>query len=242
MRRHRVAGGGVGVEPHAEAAGGDDPLDPPRAGTEVVGGILGVDPALDRMAAGHDVLLREAELLAGGHPDLRLHQVDTGHHLAHRVLHLDSRVDLDEIKVVLLVDDELDCAGRIVAGGLCQADSGLAHLFADFLRQAGRRALLDQLLVPSLRRAVAFPEMHDVAVLVAQDLDLHVPRPLDIPLDVDAGIAEGSLRLGRSLLPGACQGQFVGCHPHALAAAAGSRLEQHRIADFLGHPHRLLLV
>ena len=84
--------------------------------------------------------------------------------------------------------------------------------------------------------------MHDVAVLVAQDLDFHVPRPLDIPLDVDAGIAEGRLRLGRSLLPGACQSQFVGRHPHALAAAAGSRLEQHGIADLLGHPHRLLLV
>ena len=41
---------------------------------------------------------------------LRLHQVHAGHRFRHRMLHLDARVDLNEIQVALLVHDELDGA------------------------------------------------------------------------------------------------------------------------------------
>ena len=40
---------------------------------------------------------------------------------------------------------------------------------------AGRRRLLDQLLVAPLHRAVALAQVHDPAVRVAHDLDLDVP-------------------------------------------------------------------
>ena len=62
---------------------------------------------------------------------------------------------------------------------------------------AGRRRLLDQLLVAALDRAVALAEVDHVAVLVAQDLDLDVARPLDELLEVDARVAER----GRGLVP-----------------------------------------
>ena len=139
------------------------------------------------MSVGHDILLHEAELLAGGDANLRLHQIDARHHLADGVLDLDAGVDFDEVKVVLLVDDEFDRAGREIAGGFRQPHRGLAHLPAGFLWQPGRWAFLDQLLVPPLRRAVAFPQVDDIAVLVAQNLDLDVPGPLDVAFDIDAG-------------------------------------------------------
>ena len=61
----------MGIKSHAIAAGGNDPLNPPWAGPEVGRWILGVNPALDRMAAGHDVFLGEAEWesAALGQPD-----------------------------------------------------------------------------------------------------------------------------------------------------------------------------
>ena len=66
---------------------------------------------------------------------------------------------------------------------------------------------------------------------VGEDLDLDVPRAVDEPLDQQGVVAEG----GRASRRAACQGdrQLVGRadQPHALAAAAGRRLDQHREAD-----------
>ena len=42
---------------------------------------LGVDAGLHCVAGEHDVVLRQRQHLAAGHPDLLFHQVDTGDHL-----------------------------------------------------------------------------------------------------------------------------------------------------------------
>ena len=75
--------------------------------------------------------------------------------------------------------------------------------------QVRGRALFDQFLVPPLHRAVAFPEVDDVAVLVGQDLDLDVAGAFDVLLEVDVGVAEGGLGLGLCLLQGRFERQVV---------------------------------
>ena len=50
--------------------------------------------------------------------------------------------------------------------------------------------------MPALDRALALPEVDDVAVGVAQHLDLDVPGLLDELLEEDAVVAEGGLGLG----------------------------------------------
>ena len=45
-------------------------------------------------------------------------------------------------------------------------------------------------------RAIAVPEVDHVAVEVGQDLDLDVPRVLDVLFEVHARVAEGGLGLG----------------------------------------------
>ncbi len=76
--------------------------------------------------------------------------------------------------------------------------------------------------------------MHHVAVAVPEDLDLHVPRRGHVFLDEHARIAEGVLRLALGGLQRLVEiGMAV--HPlHALAAATGDGLDQHRIADLIG--------
>jgi hypothetical protein len=74
---------------------------------------------------------------------------------------------------VVVVDEELDGAGRLVAEGAGEGEGGLAH------RPAGRvddrrGRLLDDLLVAALDGALALAEVHEVAVAVAEDLDLDV--------------------------------------------------------------------
>ena len=42
----------------------------------------------------------------------------------------------------------------------------------------------------TLKRALTFEQVHDLPVMVAEDLDLDVARPLDQALDVEGAVAE----------------------------------------------------
>jgi len=53
----------VGVDPHAGSAGQLELLDRPRLRREVVAGVLGVDPKLDRVPAQLDLLLAQGQRL-----------------------------------------------------------------------------------------------------------------------------------------------------------------------------------
>ena len=71
--------------------------DPPWRRHETARAVLGVDPALDRVAAKLDVGLREAQRLPGGDENLLAHDVDARHLLGHGVLDLDTGVHLEEV-------------------------------------------------------------------------------------------------------------------------------------------------
>ena len=178
------------------------------------------------------LVLRHRQRLAGGDADLPLDEVDAGDHLGDRVLDLQAGVHLEEEELAVLVD-ELDGAGVVVADGLGRLDRGRAHGVLDAVGQAGRRRLLDQLLVAALGRAVAGRDPHDVAVLVADDLHLDVARPREVALDVDLVAAEEVLRL--ALGAGHRVVDLVGrLHDlHAPAAAAERRLDGDRPAVLL---------
>ena len=49
--------------------------------------------------------------------------------------------------------------------------------------------------MPALERAIALPEMDDVAVLVPENLHFDMARLLDVFLEVDTSILECLLRL-----------------------------------------------
>jgi hypothetical protein len=74
------------------------------------------------------------------------------------------------------------------------------------------------------------PRWTSVAVVIAEDLDLDVARPLEVLLDVDVVVAEGAAASAlRRLERGA--GLRRRGRSHAAAAAAGRRLDDHREAD-----------
>ena len=148
------------------------------------------------MPALPEVLLPERERLALRDPDLRLHEVDAGHHLGHRVLDLEPGVHLEEAGIEVRVDEELERPGVDVAGALHERHREIAHLLPQRGGEEGGRALLDHLLVPPLDGALALEEVDDVAVVVGEDLDLDVPRPRERLLEVDALVAEGAPGLG----------------------------------------------
>ena len=80
----------------APAARGRAAAAPPAAGSPAR------DPRRRRgirsRARAATAILRPGQRLARGHPQLRVHEVDAGHHLGHRMLHLQARVHLEEVE------------------------------------------------------------------------------------------------------------------------------------------------
>ncbi len=106
--------------------------------------------------------------------------------------------------------------------------------FLQLLRQIDAGRDLDDFLVTALDGAVAFPEMHQIPVRVAEDLHLDVFRARDVPFEKDVRPPER----GTSLALRLCElgFKFVGTvhDAHAASAAAKARLDHQRVADACG--------
>ncbi len=231
------------VEAHARPARRAVRGDRSGVGPKAVGRVLGGDAALQRRAAGADLLLADVLRLkarAGGDAHLRLDDIDLGDLLGDGVLHLHAGVHLDEDVAALLVDEELDGARAPVADVLAEAHRVLADPLAQLLAQVLRGGDLDDLLVAALQRTVPLVEVDDIAVVVAEDLHLDVLRVDHRALEVDLARAE---RRGR--LAGGLRGlltEVLGAldEAHAAPAAAGDGLDEDGELAAFGHAHDLV--
>ena len=239
VRRDLAARLDAGVDPDAVALEEFQRGELAGRRQEAALGILGIEPRLDRVAAQRHVVLRQRQRLAGGDAKLPFDQIVPGDALGDRMLDLQPRVHFHEPEAVGLepvraVGDELDGAGADITDRLRGGDRGRAHAGADLVGHAGRRRLLDHLLMPPLQRAIALVEMDGVAVLVGEHLDLDMARRRDIFLDQHAIVAERRRRLAHRAFERLVEIGVPVDAAHALAAAAGDRLDQHRIADLVG--------
>ena len=71
------------------------------------------------------------------------------------MLHLDARVDIDEVGPVLRVDEELERADVAVAEPHGRVDREARDLLPERLPDGRRRRLFDHLLIAPLDRALA---------------------------------------------------------------------------------------
>ncbi len=235
--RHLVARLHAGIDPRPRRELQRD--QPAGRGQKTARGIFGVKPCLHGVTLEPQLVLFERQGFAGRHAELPFHQVQARDALRHRVLDLQPGVHLHEPEAALLqpvcaVGDELDGAGALVSNRAGGGDGGFAHLSAQALAHARRRRLLDHLLVAALQRAVALAQVDDIAVAVAEDLELDVARARHVFLDHHPGVAEGTLRLTHAGGERIVEVGVAVDPAHALAAAAGHGLDQHRIADLVG--------
>ena len=127
--------------------------------------------------------------LSGRDPQLFPDQVHAVDQLGHGVFHLDPGVHLEEIEGLIRGQQKLAGAGAAVHHCLGGGHRRRSHPFAELLRYGARWRLFDQLLMPPLDRALPLAQM-DRALVVGQDLDLDMPRPLDELLQVDPAVPE----------------------------------------------------
>ena len=174
--------------------------DASMVGHEVVGGILGRHAALNGKAGRGDGLLRsQADFGIGkgkplGDEDLRLHDVDSRHLFGDGVLDLNPRIDLDEIELARVgIDQEFDRSRVLVTEFPADGERRRAQLVAKFRLEGGSRRDFDDLLMASLDRAVSLIEMDEVAVQVAQKLNLDMAGPRDVLFEKNVRGAESDL-------------------------------------------------
>ena len=111
---------------------------------------------------------------------------------------------------------------------------GLAQGRALLVVEIGSRSAFHHFLVAALHRAIALEQVHQIAVFVAEDLDLDVAGTPDQALKVDLVITE--CRTGFAAPGGPLVAQFIlGFHDaHAATAATPTGLEHQGVADFGG--------
>ena len=146
------------------------------------------------MTPGCDVLRRESQGPARGHLELQPHDVDTGHRLRHRVLHLQPGVHLEERECAIGSQEELDGPRVDVVRRSSGRDAGRAEGLTLVLgkRRAGR--LFDDLLMPTLDRALPLSQVQDRPLPIVDDLDLDVPGPVEAPLDEHRVVVKSGFR------------------------------------------------
>ena len=232
--RHRRAGLDAALPAHALAVRLVEGDERARRRQEVVARVLGVQADLDRVTVRREIVLPERQRSALRDLELEADEVETGDRLGHRVLDLEARVHLEEVEVALRVDDELDGAGALVADRATGGDGRVAEPGTERGVDGGRRRLLDDLLVAALDRALALEAVHQVAVRVAEDLDLDVAGRGHVALDEQRVVAEGARRLAPGGRERVGQRRRLADDAHALAAAARRRLHQHGEADLGG--------
>src|SRR5438270_707674 len=153
-----------------------------------------------RLTTNRPVPAAARRLLTGRDAHLLAHEVEGGDELRHRVLHLQTRVHLDEGERAVGPEEKLDGSGVAIVDVMAGALGRGLHLLPQLGVERRRRRLLDQLLVAALDRALTLAAREDPAVVVADHLDLDVPRGRDHLLDVERPVAEGGLRfVGRAI-------------------------------------------
>src|SRR2546430_407840 len=91
------------------------------------------------------------------------------------MLNLESGVDLEEVEASTGVDEEFHGAGVRVARGFGDPHRGGTKILAKAVVHGRPRGLLDQLLMTTLHRTIAFSEPDDVAGTIREGLHRSPP-------------------------------------------------------------------
>src|SRR3989454_3931932 len=150
------------------------------------------------------------------------------------MLNLEPGIDLEEVEASIGVDEEFHGAGVRVARSFGDPHRGGTKILAKAVVHGRPRGLLDQLLMTTLHRTIAFSEPDDVAGTIREDLHLDVPSVLDRALQIERRLPERCCRLTGCGAPRRLELLALSHRPHPFAAAATCGLDHDGIYDPFG--------
>ena len=242
-RDHGAGISRAAIQPDAETRSAAISSDAAIIRGEIILRVFRGDPALQGVTVQHDFRLfgdaglrLDTDMAATGDLDLGADDVDPGHFLGHGMFDLDARIDLDEIEFAGLgIEQEFHRAGAAISRMAHQAQGGFADRGAGVLAHVRRRRALDDFLVAALDRAVALIEVDQIAMAVAENLDLDMARLADQFFQIDLAIAESGFGFAATGFGLGVQLAGILDHPHATTTAAPAGFQHERIADIARH-------
>src|ERR1051326_8861267 len=115
------------------------------------------------------------------------------------MLYLEPGVHLHKVKILSLIDKELERANVGISHFLDSLNDAVSHFFAQRRRHDDRRTFFDEFLMAPLHGTFALTQVDGVPVLIRHDLKFNVARPLDEFFDV--AVDRKSTRLNSSHIP-----------------------------------------
>src|SRR5688572_12829908 len=110
----------------------------------------------------------------------------------YRMFDLYPGIHLHEIKILVFVHQELDCAYAFIINSLTGFDGSFTHFIPQGFIQEWRRRLFKQFLMTTLDGAFPFGKMYDMSMLIAYNLEFNMPWLFNKFFDVNTVIAERS--------------------------------------------------
>ncbi len=141
---------------------------------------------------------RRRERPPGSDQQLFANEVDAGGQLGYAMLDLDPGIDLEEPEPAIGIQKEFRGRGVPQLGGARDPNREIMELASLSCREAGRRRLLDELLVAPLDRAVPLAEGHDRSRRIAQQLDLDMAGGTDLTFEINRSVTERRQRFRRA--------------------------------------------
>ena len=183
------------------------------------------------------------EPLAGRHPDLLLHQIDSRHHLGHRMLDLDAGVHLHEVDT----SRPRRAASRSCRRRRSRSPSRRARRPRPCAaRSSGVSAGLGASSISFWCRRCTeqsrSPRWITLPCVSPRIWNSMCRGSREVLLHVDVAVAERRQRLGAGQPEGARELVGVPRHAHPLAAAAGRRLDDDREPDLLRELQRVIRI
>src|SRR5713226_2954043 len=205
----------------------------PRRRRKIALGSFRIKSGLNRMAIGSHVVLPERQWMSRRNGKLLCDQIQSGCHLGNRMLTLQTRVHLKEVKLSTPVN-EFHRPGVPVAGCARDARGCLANLFANIRRKCRRRGFLNDLLETPLHRTFPFEQVHDIPEGITENLNLDMSWPFHKPLGIQSPVAEIALPFAPRLRHRIVKLGEVANNAHTLAASSGRWLDEKGGADSAG--------
>ena len=106
--------------------------------------------------------------------------------------------------------------------------------FAALVVEDEGRGLFDQFLVSSLQRTVTLAQMHDISVLIGQNLYFDMARVFDEFFHIHRTVTKSTQCFGRGGKKSIFHFIFTLYFTHTASAAAGCRFNDHRISHLIG--------
>src|SRR5262249_33474460 len=152
-----------------------------------------INATLDRMAVPANVCLRERQRRASRDHELFAHEIAFRNQFRHWMLNLQARVHLEKIEIACRISEQkLNRPRAGVVHRTSDLHGSSAHALTEFGIVYRRRTFFDHFLMAALNGTLALAEMDHVAVRVAEDLYLDVPRTFNRFFEIERRVAKSS--------------------------------------------------